>query len=67
MDAPTEALHVTITQALTIIAVTCHIGNHCIEAPPPTPEIAADQEHVPHANQVKPPLLNLHSVLAGQQ
>ena len=38
-----------------------------IEAPPLIPDIAADPEHVPHTNQGRPPLLNLHPVLAEQQ
>ena len=47
---------------------THHTGGHPdIEAPPLIPEIAADLEHIHHTNQVKPPLLNLHPVLAGQQ
>ena len=31
--------------------------HHHIEASPFTPEIAADPEHIPHTNQVSPPLL----------
>ena len=67
-DTLPEVLHVTITQALIIIAATQHTGDHPhIEAPPFIPEIAADPKHVLHTNQVRPPLLNLHPVLAGQQ
>ena len=52
----TGALHITITPALIIIAATHHTGNHLhIEAPPLILEIAADPEHVPHTNQVRPP------------
>ena len=67
-NALTEALHITITQVLIVIATTHHTGGHPhIEAPPLIPEIAVDPEHVPHTNQVRPPLLNLHQVLAEQQ
>ena len=67
IDALPEALHITITQALIIITATHHTGGHPhIEAPPLILEIAADPEHVPHTNQVRPPLLNLHPVLAEQ-
>ena len=67
-DAPTRALHITITQALIIIGVTHHTGDHHpIETPPFPPEIAADLECIPHTNQVRPPSLKLHPVLAGQQ
>ena len=53
-DTPTEAPHVTITLALIVIAVTHPTGDHHhVEAPPLTPDIAADPEHVPHTNQVK--------------
>ena len=44
-DALTKALHVTITQALIIIATTCHT-----EAHPLTPGITADLEHILHTN-----------------
>ena len=68
IDALTEALHVTATQALIIISTTHHtVGHPHIEAPPLIPEIAADPEHVPHTNQVRLPLLNIHPVLAEQQ
>ena len=64
-DAPTEALHITITLALIVIAVTHPTGDHNhIEAPLLTPEIAADPEHVPYTNQVRPLLLNLPPVLS---
>ena len=55
-------------QALIVIATIHHTGSppH-IEAPPFIPDIAADPEQVPHTNQVRPPLLNLHPVLAEQQ
>ena len=67
-NAITETLHVTITQALIVIATTHHTGGHPhIESPPLIPKMAADPEHVLHTNQVRPPLLNLHPVLAGQQ
>ena len=67
-DALTGALHVTTTQALIIITATHHTGNHLhIEAPSLILEITADPGHVPHTNQVKLPLLNLQSALAGQQ
>ena len=67
-DALTGALHITITQALIVVTVTQHTGNHLhIEAPPLILEITADPEHVPHTNQVRLPLLCLHPVLAGQQ
>ena len=67
IDVLTEALHVTVTQALVIIAGTHHTGSHPqIEAPPLIPGITADPEHVPCTNQVRPPLLNLHPVLAEQ-
>ena len=47
-DTPTEALHVTITQALIVITATHHTGDlHPVEAPPLTPEMVADPEHVP--------------------
>ena len=66
--ALTEALPITITQALIIIATTHHTRGHPhIEAPPLIPEIAADPEHILYTNQARPPLLNLHPVLAGQQ
>ena len=59
IDVLTEALHVTITQALIIIATTHHTGGHPdIEASPLIPEITADPEQIPHTNQVRPPLLN---------
>ena len=68
IDALTEALHVTVTQTLIIITTTHHIGGHpCIEAPPLIPEITADPKQIPHTNQVRPHLLNLHPVLAEQQ
>ena len=68
IDALTEALHVTITQAPIVIAATHHTGGYPhIEAPPLIPEITAGPEHVPHASQVRPPLLNLLPVLAEQQ
>ena len=67
-DAPKEAHHVTITAALIVIAVTHPTGDHHhIEALLLTPEITVDVEHVPHTNQVRPPLQNLHPVVAGWQ
>ena len=68
IDALTEALHITVTQALIVITTTHQIGGlpH-IEAPPLIPQIAADPENALHTNQVRPPLLNLHPVLAEQQ
>ena len=64
-DALTEALHVAITQALIIIAVTCHTeGCPHIETHPVTPGITVDLEHIPHTNQVRLHLLSLHP--AGQ-
>ena len=63
-----EALYITVTQALIIIATTHHTGGYPhIEAPPLIPEIAADPGYVPQTNQVRPPLLNLHPVPAEQQ
>ena len=68
IDALTEALHITTTQALVVIAATHHTGGHPhIEAPLLILEIAADPENAPCTNQVRPPLLNLHPVLADQQ
>ena len=62
-DTPTEAHHVTITLKLIIMVVTHPTGDHHhIEAPPITPEITADPEHIPHTNQVRPLLLNLSPV-----
>ena len=53
IDTLTEALHITDTHALIIIATTHHTGGHPhIEAPPLIPEITADPENVPHTNQV---------------
>ena len=67
-DALTEALHITITQALIVIMKTHPTGSHPhTEVPPLIPEITADPEHILHTNQVSPPLLILHPVLAGQQ
>ena len=64
-NAPTEPLHVAITQALIIIAATCHTEGHpCIEAHLLTSGIAADLEHILHTNQVRLHLLSLHP--AGQ-
>ena len=43
IDALTEAPHVTVTPALIVITVTHPTGDHHhVEAPPLTPEIAAD-------------------------
>ena len=68
IDTLTEALHVTITQALIVNATTHHRGGHPhIEVPPIIPELTADPEHVPLTIQVGPPLLNLYPVLAEQQ
>ena len=68
IDALIEALHVTITHVLNIITTTHHTGGQPhIEAPPFIPEITADPKHVPHTNHLRPPLLNLHPVLAVQQ
>ena len=67
-DTLTEACHVTIVQALIFITAKHHTGDHPhIEAPLLIPEIAAEPEHIPHTNKVRPPLLNLHPVLAGQE
>ena len=64
-DALTEALHIAVTQALIIIATTCHTEGHPhIEAHPLIPGIAADLEHILHINQVRMHLLSLHP--AGQ-
>ena len=50
-----EAPPITVTLVLIIITVTHPTGDcHHVEAPPLTPEITADPEHIPHANQVRP-------------
>ena len=67
IDTLTEAPHVTITPALIVITMTHPTGDHHhIETPTLTPEIAIDIEHIPHTKQVRPLLLNLPPVLAGQ-
>ena len=50
-DALTEALYITITQALIITAATCHTeGRPHTEAHPLPPGIAADLEYILHTN-----------------
>ena len=62
-DALTEVLDTAITQALIVIAMTCHTEGHPhIEAHPPSPGITADLEHVLHTNQVRLHLLSLHPI-----
>ena len=65
--ATTEAFHDIITSACITTPVTCHTGDHHIEAYQPTPEIVAGPDHACHINQVRTPHLNPHPVLAGQQ
>ena len=60
-DALTEALHIAVTQALTVITATHHTEGHLhIEVHLLTPGITADLEHVLHTKKVRPHLLSLH-------
>ena len=66
-DALTEACHIINTQVIIVIDMTHHTeGHHHVKVPPPTPETAADLDHILHTNPVGQHLLNLHPVLTKQ-